>query len=147
MGQVEWVSSKTPLSQSHPVPPNLKTDLSQSHPVPPNLKTPLSQSHPVPPIMETPLSQSHLSHVLKSVSTCLIWLYHLSFPSSLFSGWFSDFLRVSDVILFFEKHLWLKSFLQSTTMLKSVNNQQISTKRPQKTVTRHTPEHMGMFCL
>ena len=36
--------SKSDLSQSHPVPPNLKNPLSQSHPVPPNLKTPLSQS-------------------------------------------------------------------------------------------------------
>ena len=32
-------------------------------------------------------------------------------------------------------------------MLKSVNNQQISTKRPQTTVTRHSLKHMGVFCL
>jgi len=40
LGQVDWFSWKTLLSQSHPVPPNLKTTLSQSHPVPSNLKTP-----------------------------------------------------------------------------------------------------------
>jgi len=67
LGQVDWFSWKTPLSQSHPVPPNLKTHLSQSHPVPPHVKTPLSQSHPGPPNMETPLSLSHLSHVLQPV--------------------------------------------------------------------------------
>jgi len=32
-------------------------------------------------------------------------------------------------------------------MQNSVNNQQISTKRPQTTVTRQTFEHIGMFCL
>jgi len=85
LGQVDWFSWKIPQSQSHPVPPNLKTPLSHSHLVPPNLKTPLSHSHPVPPNLKTPLSQSHLSHVLKPVPTCPIWLYHLSFPNSLFS--------------------------------------------------------------
>jgi len=70
LGKVDWFGYKTPPSQSHHVPPNLKTHM--------------SQSHPVPPIMETPLSQSHLSHVLRPVWTCPIWLYYLSFPNSLF---------------------------------------------------------------
>jgi len=42
-----------------------KSDLSQSHLVPPNLKTPLSQSHSVPPNLKTHLSQSHLSHPIR----------------------------------------------------------------------------------
>ena len=68
-----------------------------SHPVPSNLKIPLSQSHPVPPNMETPLSLSHLSHVLQPVPTS--WLYHLSFPNSLFSDFclgFSVLLHISN---------------------------------------------------
>ena len=57
LGQVDWFSWKTPLFQSHLVPPNLKTPLSQSHPVPPNTDTPypcstcptyLHLSQPVP---------------------------------------------------------------------------------------------------
>ena len=69
LGQVDWFSWKTPLFQSHLVPPNLKTPLSQSHPVPPNMETLLSLSHPVPPNTDTPYP----------CSTCPTYL-HLSQP-------------------------------------------------------------------
>jgi len=72
----------------------------------------------VPLKSEDPLLLVPLVPRFQLVPTYPIWLYHLSFANSLFSDFFKfGFLSV---IPFFEKHFWMKSFLQSTIMLEKV---------------------------
>ena len=128
LGQVDWFSWTETCPLSQPVPPNLKTSLSLTH---------LSHED-----LKTPLTLSHLSHVLQPVATCPIWLYHLSFPNSLFS----DFFLVSHCHSIFRRTL-LTEFFSSKYYYVGERKQQANLNEKIRDNHDHTLEHMGIFCL
>ena len=69
---------------------------------------------------------------LQLVPTCPIWLYHLSFTNSLFS----DFFWVSQRHSIFRKTLLNENFSSKYYHVgEGINDNQISTKRQETTVT------------
>jgi len=66
-----------------------------------------------------------LGPLVPRTPTCAIWLYHLFFDNSLFSGFF----WISQCHSIFRKTLLTENFLQNTIMFERTNNKKISTKR------------------
>jgi len=72
---------------------------------------------------------------LQLVPTCSIWLYHLSFTNSLFS----DFFWVSQRHSIFRKTLLNEKFSSKYYHVgEGMNDNQISTKRQETTMTIHS---------
>jgi len=89
----------------------------------------------VPLRSEDPLLLVPLVPRPQLVSTCPIWLYRLSFANSLFS----DFFWVSECHSIFRRTLLNKNFSSKYYHVgEGANNNQISTKRQETTVTIHS---------
>ena len=103
--------------------------------VPPRSQDPLLLVPLVPLRSEDPPLLVPLVPRLQLVPTCPIWLYHLSFTNSLFS----DFFWVSQCHSSFRKMLLNQKFSSKYYHVgEGINDNHISTKRQETTVTIHS---------